>query len=89
MSKPTIQHLLVALFQSNPYATNEEIRDNVMEHFPNSVYYQRYADRAQKDRNRYNRADFKCMEGRRPAVRAENPTRRPELVDQLILKLDD
>jgi len=85
----TIQHLLVALFQRNPYATNEEIRDAVMENFPKSVYCKRYQDRAQKDRNRYNRADFKCQDGIVPAVRALNPDSHPEVRVQMSLELAD
>lgn len=84
-----IQEALVALFQRNPYATDEEIRDTALEVCPKSVYAQRYKDRAAKDRRRYNTADFRCQDGVIPAVKAVNPLRHPEIASQMTFKLED
>jgi len=70
----TIQTMLCELFTENPGASNEEVTERVLAEWPNSTYA---PHRVQPDRNKFNKAAFKCQLGVAPEVPAFNPERRP------------
>jgi hypothetical protein len=69
--KRTIQMLLCEIWLNNPYATNEEVSTRVKEEFGDKTNYT--PARVQRDRRRYNTADFPCQGGFIPVIPAENP----------------
>lgn len=69
----TIQTLLCEIFATNPTASNAEVVEAVLAEFPHSTYAEH---RVQIDRNKYNKAKFKCQQGVAPSVPAENPLKR-------------
>lgn len=73
-TRQTIQTLLCDLFAANPTATNAEVVAAVLEFNRHSTYAEH---RVQIDRNKYNKAKFKCQGGVVPSVPATNPLARP------------
>jgi len=70
----TIQTLLCAIWAKEPEASNSSIVRAVLEFMPHSTYAEH---RVQPDRNKYNKAKFKCQGGNIPLVPATNPEKRP------------